>query len=63
MVGSLVMVNLMDGDGSVDNVGLDGLLLNNGLDSLVDVLNDVSVWWGIDVLLFNLRGGRALRQQ
>ena len=63
MVGSLVMVNLMDGDGGVDNVGLDGLLLNNGLDSLVDVLNDVSVWWGIDVLLFNLRGGRALRQQ
>jgi hypothetical protein len=63
MVGSLVMVNLMDGDGSVDNVGLDGLLLNNGLDSLVDVLNDVSVWWGIDMLLFNLRGGRALRQQ
>jgi hypothetical protein len=43
MVGSLVMVNLMDGDGGVDNVGLDGLLLNNGLDSLVDVLNDVSV--------------------
>lgn len=63
MVGSLVMVNLMDGDGGVDNVGLDGLLLNNGLDSLVDVLNDVSAWWGIDMLFSNLRGGRALRQQ
>lgn len=63
MVSGLVVVNLVNRNGSVNNVGLDGLLLNNGLDSLVDVLNDVSVWWGIDVLLFNLRGGRALRQQ
>lgn len=48
MVGSLVMVNLMDGDGGVDNVGLDGLLLNNGLDSLVDVV--------VHVLSANSRG-------
>jgi hypothetical protein len=41
MVGSLVMVNLMDGDGGVDNVGLDGLLLDNGLDGLVDVVMNV----------------------
>lgn len=41
MVGSLVMVNLMDGNGGVDNVGLDSLLLDNGLDGLVDVVVDV----------------------
>jgi hypothetical protein len=51
MVGSLVMVNLMDGDGGVDNVGLDGLLLDNGLDGLVDVLDDVSLGGG-DVVCF-----------
>jgi len=51
MVGSLVMVNLMDGDGGVDDVGLDGLLLNNGLDGLVDVV--------VDVLSAN-SGGNAL---
>ena len=43
MVGSSVVVNLVDWHSGVDDVGLDGLLLNNGLDSLVDVLNDVSV--------------------
>jgi hypothetical protein len=43
MVGSLVMVDLMDGDSSVDHVGLDRLLLDNGLDSLMDVLDDVSL--------------------
>lgn len=41
MVGGLVMVNLMDRDGGVDNVGLDGLFLDNGLNSLVDVVVDV----------------------
>ena len=63
MVSSLVMVNLMDGDSGVDDVGLNSLLLDNGLDSLVDVLDDVSVWWGVVVLFSNLRGGRALRLQ
>ena len=62
MVGSLVMVNLMDGDGGVDDVGLDGLLLNNGLDGLVDVLDDVSLGGGC-CLFGNLRGGRALRRR
>jgi len=41
MMGRLVMVNLMDGDGGVDHVGLDGLLLDYGLDGLVDVVVDV----------------------
>jgi len=41
MVGRLVMMNLMDGDGGVDYVGLDGLLLDYGLDGLVDVVVDV----------------------
>jgi hypothetical protein len=36
-----VVVNLVDGDGGVDNVGLDGLLVDNGLDGLVDVVVDV----------------------
>jgi len=36
-----VVVNLVDGDSGVDNVLLDGLLLNNGLDGLVDVVVDV----------------------
>jgi hypothetical protein len=31
-------VNLMDGDGGVDNVRLDGLLVDYGLNGLVDVL-------------------------
>jgi hypothetical protein len=43
MVGSLVMVDLMDGNSGVNHVGLDSLLLDNGLDSLVDVLDDVSL--------------------
>lgn len=37
----LVVVNLMDGDGSVDDRWLDGLLLNDGLDGLVDVMMDM----------------------
>lgn len=36
-----VVVNLVDGDGGVDNVRLDGLLVDNGLDGLVDVVMDV----------------------
>jgi hypothetical protein len=36
-----VVVNLVDGDGGVDNVGLDGLLVDDGLDGLVDVVVDV----------------------
>lgn len=38
---SSVVVNLVDGHGGVDDVGLDGLLLDNGLDSLVDVVVNV----------------------
>jgi len=36
-----VVVNLVDRDGGVDNVGLNGLLVDNGLDGLVDVVVDV----------------------
>jgi len=35
------MVNLMNGDGGVDNIGLDNLLVDNGLDGLVDVMMNV----------------------
>jgi hypothetical protein len=41
MVGGLVVVDLMNGDCGVDDVGLDGLLLDDGLDGLVDVVVDV----------------------
>ena len=41
MVGSLVVVNLVDGNSGVDNVGLNGLLLDDRLDGLVDVVVDV----------------------
>lgn len=36
-----IVVNLVNGDGGVDNVRLDGLLVDNGLDGLVDVVVDV----------------------
>ena len=36
-----VVVNLVDGDSGVDNVRLDGLLVDDGLDGLVDVVVDV----------------------
>lgn len=36
-----VVVDLVDRDGGVDNVRLDGLLVDNGLDGLVDVVVDV----------------------
>lgn len=39
--GSLVMVNLVDWDGGVDDLRLDDLPLNNGLDGLVDVVMNV----------------------
>ena len=42
MVSSLVVVNLVDRDGGVHYAGLDGLLLNNGLDGLVDMLEGVN---------------------
>jgi hypothetical protein len=38
MVLSSVVVNLVNGDGCVGDVRLDGLLLDDGLDSLVDVV-------------------------
>lgn len=41
MVLGLVLVNLMDWDGGVDDGWLDGLLLDDGLDVLVDVVVDV----------------------
>jgi hypothetical protein len=46
-----IVVNLVDGDGGVDNVGLNRLLVDNGLDGLVDVV--------VDVLAAN-RGGNGL---
>jgi len=36
-----VVVDLVDGDGGVDDVRLNGLLVHNGLDGLVDVVVDV----------------------
>jgi hypothetical protein len=41
MVGSFVVVNLVDWNGGVHNVRLDSLLLDYRLDSLVDVLTNV----------------------
>jgi len=41
VVGGLVVVNLVDGNGGVDDVGLNSLLLNNRLDGLVDVVVNV----------------------
>lgn len=38
MVSGSVVVNLVDGDSGVDNVRLDNLLVEDGLNSLVDVL-------------------------
>lgn len=40
MVGSSVVVNLVDGNSGVDNVGLDNLLVDDRLDGLVDVLKE-----------------------
>jgi hypothetical protein len=40
MVGSSVVVNLVNGNGSVNNVRLNDLLLDDRLDSLVDVLKN-----------------------
>jgi hypothetical protein len=41
MVGGLVVVNLVDRNGSVDNIRLDSLLLNNRLNGLMDVVVDM----------------------
>jgi hypothetical protein len=41
VVGSLVVVNLVDGNGGMDNIRLDGLLLDDRLDGLVDVVVNV----------------------
>jgi hypothetical protein len=40
MVSSGVVVNLVDRNSGVDNIGLDNLPVHNRLDSLVDVLQD-----------------------
>lgn len=40
MVGSSVVVNLVNGNGGVNNVRLNDLLLDDRLDSLVDVLRN-----------------------
>jgi hypothetical protein len=45
------VVLLVDGDDGVDNFGGDGLLVDDGLDSLVDVV--------VDVLALDSRGGRC----
>jgi len=41
VVGSLVVVNLMDRNGGVDNIRLNSLLLDDRLDGLMDVVVDV----------------------
>jgi hypothetical protein len=41
VVGGLVVVDLVDGNSGVNNVGLDDLLLDNGLNGLVDVVVDM----------------------
>lgn len=41
VVGSLVVVNLMDRNCGVDNIGLNNLLLNNGLNGLMDMVVNV----------------------
>jgi len=41
VVSGSVVVDLMDGDSGVDDVGLDGLLLDNRLNGLVDVMMNV----------------------
>jgi len=41
VVGGTVVVNLVDGDGGVDYIGLDSLLLDDRLDSLMDVVVDM----------------------
>jgi hypothetical protein len=38
MVSGLVVVNLVNGDSGVDNVGLNNLAVDYGLDGLVNVL-------------------------
>jgi hypothetical protein len=63
MVSSLVVVDLMNGNSGVDDAGLNSLLLYYGLDGLVDVLGVVSFGDRKKMVLLNLRGGRALRQQ
>src|SRR4051794_2589708 len=44
VTGSFV-VDFVDGDGSVDDLGLNGLFLNDGLDFLVDVTFCVSIFF------------------
>ena len=63
MVSGLVVVYLVNRNSGVNNAGLDGLLLDYGLDSLVDVLGCVSFLGRKKVFLLYLRGGRALRQR
>jgi len=41
VVGGSIMVNFVDGNNSVDNVGLDDLLVHYGLNALVDVVVDM----------------------
>jgi len=38
---SRIVVHLVDGDGCVDNLGLDNLLVHDWLDSLMDVVVDM----------------------
>jgi hypothetical protein len=46
MMSSSIVVNLVDGNSGVDNVGLDDLLVDDRLDGLVDVLEGVSDDYG-----------------
>lgn len=43
MVLGFIVVNFMDGNGGVDDRGLDGLLLYNGLDRFVDIFWVISL--------------------
>lgn len=69
---SLVLVNLVDGDGGMNDRGLNSLLLDDGLDVLVDVVVDVLTSNGVPgggsvlgladgagVLELSLFGGKA----
>lgn len=59
---SLVLVNLVDRNGGVDDRWLDGLLLDDGLDGLVDVVVDVlaSNGWGGSRCVLSLANGALI---
>lgn len=63
VVGGSVVVYLVNGNCRVSHVGLNGLLVDNGLDGLVDVLSRLLVTDGsVHRETLNLRGGHARRR-